>query len=406
MPSASWTLEMCFDKSIAGILAFDRSTFGGTDVFSEAPPGLFDGTYADITDDVNSDIVATRGRTDFLGQMNQGTLDVVVSRPTDPTFWDPNSPSSPIYRGTVNPGFVPMRPCRLKGTYAAVTHTRFYGFLATAVYDPDTLQCTLHFEDLYLWLNRVGEPAASYSGITTGAAWGHLLDTAQWTDPSMRQLATGDLLASFAPDGSKKILERGNDLLNAERGCFYIRGDGVSVYDDRHARWIRSSIATFNDVAVAFVSGVDLANIRSRGVVTKGATTINWSDTTSIQAYGPGDATTIASDYILDAQGLADYLKWLLADPLPPLRVTVESDSAATLTAQLTIDLQQKITVVQSRSEIPSGDYFVEQLTDTISVGGGDLLTSEYLVSTVGAGVLIFDVSTFDMPAPAPVYDY
>lgn len=399
---ASWVLEACFDKSIAGILTFGRSTFDGTDVFSEAPPGLFDGTYADLTDDVDSDIVVTRGRTDFLGANQQGTLTVDVCRPSDPTFWDPNSPSSPIYRGTVDPGFVPMRPIRLRGTYNGVTKTRFYGFIRTATYNPDTRVCSISCEDLILWLSRVDEPSATYTSSTTGAVIGKLLDQAQWTDPTMRQLATGDAIATLTLDGSLKVTDEITALLTAERGQFYIRGDGVAMYDDRHTKWGRSSVATFSDVAVEFVSGIDLDNIKNRGSVSDGVATTSWEDDASIQAYGPSDATAINSPLVANVAGLAAWMDWQLASPDPPLRVTVEADSQATLTGQLTVDLQQKITIAQSLSGIPSGDYFVEQITDTIGEAGA-LLTSQYLVSPVGVGVLIFDTSTYDSPA---VFDY
>jgi hypothetical protein len=334
--------------------------------------------------------------------MTQGTLRTTVKRPTDSTFWDPDSPSSPIYRGTLDPGFVPMRPARLRAVNGASTYTPLLRVPAYRFLRPRLAGVRAAVRGPVPLALRADEAIGSYSGITDGAAIGHLLDAAQWTDPTYRSLATGDTLATFAPDGSKKVLDRVNDLLITERGVFFIAGSGVATYEDRHTRWARLSEATFNDVLVAASSGIDLDNIRNRGSVTDGVTTATWQDDASIQAYGPSDATAIDSPYVLDVAALAGHLALHLPVLAPLQRVTVESDSAATLTAQLTLELQRRITVRQTMSGQPSTDYFIERIQDTIGPQGW-LLTSEYLVSKVGAAPLIFDVSTYDS---ADIFDY
>jgi hypothetical protein len=69
--------------------------------------------------------------------------------------------------------------------------------------------------------------ARSWTPIGWPDSRGHAASTSATTSPTS------------APTGSKTCLQLIGDLLTAERGDFYIRGDGVPVYEARYARFLK-----------------------------------------------------------------------------------------------------------------------------------------------------------------------
>ena len=149
-----------------------------TDTFANAFTNFFTGAYDDVTADVES-IRIRRGRDDILSQINAGTCELEVRRPSDRSYWNPANKSSALNASNA-PGFVPMRPIRITGTYGGTTYGLFWGFLRSAKFDYESGICRLSCVDLFVFLQRtvVLDPALSTTqGASTSLADSYTPDT-------------------------------------------------------------------------------------------------------------------------------------------------------------------------------------------------------------------------------------
>jgi hypothetical protein len=142
----------------------------GTDTFSNAFTNFFTGAYDDVTADVDS-IRIRRGRDDLLSQMNAGTCELEVRRPSDRAYWNPANRSSLLNSANV-PGFVPMRPIRITAAYGGTTYGLFWGFLRSARFSYETGVCRLSCVDLLVFMQRTAplDPALSTTQGGTGSS--------------------------------------------------------------------------------------------------------------------------------------------------------------------------------------------------------------------------------------------
>lgn len=141
------------------------------DVFSNAFTNFFTGAYDDVTSDVES-IRIRRGRDDILSQINAGTAELEMRRPSDRAYWNPANKSSAL-NASNTPGFVPMRPIRITATdpVTGTSYGLFWGFIRSARFSYDTGICRLSCVDLFLPLQRLAplDPAFSTTQGGTGA---------------------------------------------------------------------------------------------------------------------------------------------------------------------------------------------------------------------------------------------
>jgi len=161
VPAITYQVQIGFSNALQGVIVFQQSGFfnvNGTvqtiDVFGSPYTTFFDGAQDDITSDVES-IRIRRGRDDILGQMNAGTCELVVRRPTDRAYWNPANKASPLNASNA-PGFVPGRPVRIRATdpTTSTVYGLFLGFLRSASFDYQTGQCRLACIDLFYYLQR------------------------------------------------------------------------------------------------------------------------------------------------------------------------------------------------------------------------------------------------------------
>lgn len=161
MPAITYQVQVGFKNALQGLIVFGYTAFltiDGTvqtiDVFGSAFSTFFDGAQDDITSDVES-IRIRRGRDDLLSQMNAGTCEIVVRRPTDRAYWNPANKASALNANNA-PGFVPGRPVRVRATDPATStvYGLFFGFLRSASFDYQTGQCRLSCVDLFYYLQR------------------------------------------------------------------------------------------------------------------------------------------------------------------------------------------------------------------------------------------------------------
>lgn len=176
MPVPSYSVKIGWSSAQAGLLVFPIAfqTINGVvqtaEVFGNAYSTFFNGTYDDVTTDVQS-IRIRRGRDDILSQINAGTAEVEMMRPSDRAYWNPANKSS-LLNSANAPGFVPMRPIRIQATDPATgtTYGLFWGFIRSARFDYATGICRLSCVDLMLVLSRVNpvDPALSTTNGASG----------------------------------------------------------------------------------------------------------------------------------------------------------------------------------------------------------------------------------------------
>jgi hypothetical protein len=339
------------------------------------------------------DIEVKRGRDDDLAQTTMGTCTVRLFDKTGK--YSAEQASGPYY-GNIRP----LRRVRVKATISAVDYWLFYGFLRRCESDPDygSHTATLEAVDLFVWLDRINPVIASTGATTTGAAIGFLLDAIDWTDPTMRSLATGDNIPDFSADGSATALSLIGDLLEAERGLFYVRGDGVAVYESRHARSQGARVtsqATIAGTMRAVAPGVDLDTILNRATVTAtGGTPQTYTDSASATEFGPSDFSAIDTPYLStdnQALSLSKYMVSQRKDPLPSARSLVLRAVESTVRLpMLQRELGDRVTVTNAITGM-NADYHIEALTHAINTGAMELETRWQLSKRI-AGIVPFRI--------------
>lgn len=413
MPAASFTVEVAWESAVTLVFKLNVSTLDSGAILDGVGVGDFTGAYDNVTNDVE-DVHIKRGRDDRLRGMQAGEATFVLYRPSAPDFYNPNAPGGVSPLGSLTPGFVPMRPVRISATYSGTTYRLFYGFIRSANWDSVSKRCTVNCVDLFLWMSRVlpnfTSAQATTAGVTsTSTAVDYILDQVGFTDPTKRQLDSGGdtITLTDYTTGETNALAIVEELLEAERGVFFIKGDGTARYRTRQARYNTVSSATFANETMKYGSGLDLDRIINRQTVTRqnlsrvDQFSATVSDANSVATYGLSDGTTVASPYIssnANATALASYLVDALATPRPPIELTIDNQDATTIVRQLTLDLGDRITAPSQYTAFVFGtstfggsgtfagtnDYHIEQITHDLSHGGVYHRTT-YVLSERGA---------------------
>jgi len=264
----------------------------------------------------------------------------------------------------------------------------------------------------------------STAASTTGARIGAILDAIDFTDPTLRRggiasdgtrnttgLDVGDTITVSSPDGSKSALALIEELLTAERGVFYIAGDGSATYEERVSRAHRTtSSATLTDAAIKSDPGFQLDKLINRQTVSRldpatGNATgrpQTASDEVSIGLFGVSSGPDISTQFISSngqAFSLASYIVTLRSDFETPVVVELDAGDPTSLTQQLERELQDRVTINDSVIGT-SGDYIIEAVEHEISEGGNRFIT-RFTLSRYGDNVpFVFDSTTQGVFAP------
>lgn len=255
---------------------------------------------------------------------------------------------------------------------------------------------------------------------TTGEFIGRLLDAIDFNDPTLRRggidntgsrnttLDVGDTITVSSVDGAKSALAIIEELLEAERGVFYINGDGVATFEERDSRWHRtSSAATITDAAIKSNPGFQLDKLVNRQTVSRidpatqnpTGTPQTASNEVSIALFGISSGSSISSQYLDDdgvAFQLAQYLVNLRSDFETPVVVELDGGDATALTQQLTRELQDRVTVNDTVAGT-SGDYIIEAVEHEISDGGNRFIT-RFTLSKYGTAAIVFAADAASSP--------
>ncbi|RDI73317.1 hypothetical protein Gocc_2917 [Gaiella occulta] len=374
--------------------ALDSTATLGISAFDDA----FGGPYDDITPYLD-EITIESGRSDDIALLNESSCTLVLRDRTG--LFSAENPASPLYSDIA----ARLHPVRVSMTVAGTTYRQFYGWARRIRWQPrrrsgyTTIECV----DLLYWLRRTSPTIAATGPTTVGAAIGLILDAVGWIDPAMRSIATGDPIANFSADGSKTALTLIQELLDFERGVFWVSGSGVATYETRHARALKLTAGTIANEMQAVGPGVDADRVRTKVTVTRtGGVPQVVEDAAAANLWGPSDGDSIVSSYLAsDAQAaeLGNYVISQTKSPRSPLRsLEFDGRTTALLTQLLAREFGDKVTVTEAAGGT-AGSFHVEQRRLKVSAGSR-LVEGSWIVSRASANtVFVVDTSALDSGA-------
>ena len=272
----------------------------------------------------------------------------------------------------------------------------------------------------------------SWVASTTGARISELLDGLDFNDRALWQggitnagtrltgaFDTGDAITVPNVDGTKSILAIIQEMLEAERGVFYIGKDGDATYEERESRARRTtSTATLTTYALTSQPGFEYDQMVNRQAVTSqtqagaaGTTPNTLNDgvkqvaqnAVSVKIFGVQDGQDITSQYVpgdTQALNLAQYIVNIKSSFAAPVTIQMDGGSATAITQMLSLELQDRVTVTDANSGT-SGDYVIEGIEVEIGEGGNRFVTT-YTMSEYGVLPFVFGSSTQGTFAPPP----
>lgn len=270
----------------------------------------------------------------------------------------------------------------------------------------------------------------SWTSSTTGGRIGQILDGIDFNDRTLWQggitaggtrltgaLDTGDTITIGNADGSKSALALIQDLLEAERGVFYISKDGKATFEERESRARRtSSSATITTYALTSEPGFEFDQLTNRQAVTRqfqtgaagsspntlsSGTTQIAQNATSVKLYGVCDGQEIQSEYIAtdsQALNLAQFIVNIRSSFVAPVTIEMDGGPTAAVTQMLSLELQDRVTVNDTNAGT-SGDYIIEGIETEISDGGNGFRVT-FTLSDYGTLPFVFGSSTQGTFAP------
>jgi hypothetical protein len=366
----------------AGLFTIGFSQLGGTDSFGVSSADVaFTGVYDDVSATLARATI-TRGRDDSLSVVGAGSATVDLRDPTG--RFNPSNPTSPL-AGVIDDRLHPMM---LQGVSGGITRPLFYGWVRRLVWEPHGRKGTTQLEcvDLFYRLEKASPVIASTGATTTGAAIGKILDAIGLTDPAQRSLDVGDSILDFAADGSKSGLELIGNLLEAERGVFFIAGNGKATYRSRLTRQTSAVVGAIGSSMRAIGPGSDFDQARTRVIVTRtqsGYTAVKTASSVIVGRLGIIDLPAISTPFLLN-DGQADSLAaWLLSQVAttrqPIYGLTIDNREQALLDQILQRDIGDRITVTELAGGT-TGTFIIERLTHDLDVQRGRH-TASYLLT-------------------------
>ena len=270
----------------------------------------------------------------------------------------------------------------------------------------------------------------SWVAGTTGGRIGQLLDSLDFNDRALWQggitnagtrltgaLDTGDTITVPNADGTKTTLALIQEMLEAERGVFYMSKDGKATYEERNSRSRRTtSSATLTTYALTSQPGFEYDQMVNRQVVTRqyqsGAAGTSPNTLTngtaqvaqnavSIKTYGVQDGSEITSQYVASdtqALGLGQFIVNIRSSFVAPVTIEMDGGPASAVTQMLSLELQDRVTVNDTVAST-SGDYIIEGIGIEIGEGGNRFVTT-YTLSAYGELPFVFGSSTQGTFAP------
>ena len=391
----SITVEAAWSNSVTGYIVIGSSTIESED----AVGGEFAfNSYTSIPE--VQEFTITRGRSNDLSTMQASTCVLKL--------FDSTAKYNPLNTGSVLYGSLqPMRPIRIRATHpiTGTQYTIFYGFILTIEFngDPAAPVTTIECVDLFEWLNNSYPTVSAMTNEDCGTVIGAILTAIGWTQPDLVSMdATGKAIPSFSASGAETALSLIQDLLEIDRGVFYIARDGIATYKSHGTlSAVETSAATFTSTQAGAMRPSTQARmiINGQSVTKTGNSAQTATDTTSRRAYGKRDGPAITSAY-LNNDSQADSLARVIVaehkDPLTPARpvqlMNVSDSTGDVLTQQLTRDIADYVTVSDGVYGTAISGH-IDQITHRCWDGGTALQTN-ILITKKNATAITIGTST------------
>jgi len=315
---ARYTLEVAWEGVAAGTFRLGTSLLGGTHTLALSPFDItFTGPYDNLSPFLREATV-DRGVGPGGDRMTAATA-TFRARDPDGRF-NPRNQGGPLY------GLLAERrqQIRWRGHVDTTVYPLFYGFVEnlewTALRRGPGGYVEISCRDLFTWLEDTYPVITATGPTTTGTAIGKVLDSAGWTDPASRSLETGDLIPDFAADGTKTSLQLIRDLLEAERGTFFIARDGKATYRSRTWALTRNSAATIVGQMVDARPSLDHTRTANKAQVkrTQNNYVATAEDIGHRSRFGPRDIPLLESAYLASDSTADSLAAQLLAHGLNP----------------------------------------------------------------------------------------
>ncbi|HLB03870.1 MAG TPA: hypothetical protein VJK66_02525 [Gaiellaceae bacterium] len=405
---ARYTLEIAWTVYAKDAFILGTSTIGGTHKLAVSIfDVVFSGTYDDLSEGLRSATV-NRGRDSTRQFVIAGEATIRVFDAEG--LMNPENASSPLQTYLVD-RYQPVRLRAYDPSAPAAPVGVFYGFLEKITWTPSRRkagagEARLLCKDLLTWLGDARPVISATGATTTGSAIGKILDSIGWVDPMGRDLDVGDAIPDFSADGTKSAVLLIEELLIAERGIFFVSGDGAAIYQDRLARTSATSSATISNTMRALHPGVDRSRLRNRVRVKRTQTgyIATAADANSKALIGDRDLEEIETPYLpsnTQADGLAAYVLSRVKSAIPPIRsFAIDNRTQALLTQCLVRELGEVVTLTAPAADVASAQYMIESLEQRIDSRRGShettWLLSQHTVITP------FRIGTSQLVSAAP----
>lgn len=397
----TYVVKAVWDNVQNTSIQFDISTFGEGDKFAD--PLVADFTAVDGTVDTIGNIESIRikrGRDNNLEAFGMGECVITIVDNTG--RYNPANASGPLY-GKLRPMRQVLITAQLPGQAEV---SLFRGYIRSIDHRAYSNQkkTTITCGDFLLYLNRT-KPVYSAVGraSTTGEGISSILTAATFTNNSLLSIEQGDVIPSPGISNTaigSSALSQIQDLLEIERGDFYIAGNGVVTYSQRASRATKATFATYQDISGYVIASSDLERVKNKATVTKDIAdpgvdiTSTWTDGISVSNYGQQDFSEIKSVYIYDTAQTLSLAQWLVAQRANPLvtfrniELTLNALNIADSQYALSTELSSRVFVSNTAIGQSVRGYFVEAVEHKIEVGSH---TIEYNLLPIFAEVMVLD---------------
>lgn len=385
----TYTVEVAWTGNLTGVFRVGVSTVGGTDVLGNPFNGV---SFDDITDHVYG-FKSSRGRSDDLTEVEQGTLTINL-RDQDGRF-NPENALSDLY------GYlVPLRPVRVRATHLGVTYSLFQGYIERIEYDPLSRTSVIEVVDFFEILNS-GVTASTTVSTTAGGLIERVLDDLEFTDPSMRNIDAGRPISHQGVSGRTAITELG-DAIVVDRGLFFATKDGGVRYISGANYWKRSTATatldgdTSSEMRIATDKQRIVNRITTRSSIPSSA---SHDCTNSVSAGKYGVRVTSGIDPVADltateAIALGTWVVSIYGDPTVPARaIVLKPDSDATVVKMLGLEIGDRVAFSEPRGNT-NAEGIIEGINHTAEVG--TLHQTQFLVSKRNHEAFTVGISTLD----------
>ena len=336
-------------------------------------------TWTDVSVDTTA-IHIQRGRQHALDRIEAGIATVILKNFSNQYY--------PASSANIKPG----KCINIRATYGGTTYDLFTGFIES--WQPSWLSgaglrpiMTLQCADLIKNLARFEITSAGYSQQLSGTRIGNVLTSFGYVATTDLDAGQSNIITTGAL-ASKNAMEHIFEVTEAERGIFFIAGNGYPTFHDRHARMkspFNSSSATFGDdlgenkYQILEPSYDDEFIYNDISLTRSGGTAQTATDATSKGDYGTRSLSKIGLLLTVDTEALSQAQFLLSQYKNPAFRIKAitlypQADEVNLYPKVLNYDLSTRITLRLNQASLDT-DYHIEGISHDCDAREGTWIT-------------------------------